>query len=151
MTLKNGKHFLVDKSDYDNLRNLSWYIAADGYVVAESGNRRKGERKTFHMHRMILNAKPGEQVDHRNTIRHDNRRSNLRFSSKSTNGMNRGKQSNNKSGYKGVCWTKQRNKWRVTINKNKKQYHVGFFHDIEEAAKAYISAAKKMHGEFANH
>ncbi len=45
--------------------------------------------------------------------------------------------STNKSGYRGVSWSKQKQKWRTTITINYKQKNLGFFTDQKEAGKAY--------------
>ncbi len=63
--------------------------------------------------------------------------------------MNRGLDANNKSGFKGVCWYKARNKWICYITAMNKRIHLGYFTDKVEAAKAYNAAAKKHFGEFA--
>ena len=46
-------------------------------------------------------------------------------------------QSNNSSGYRGVVWNAQNNKWRATISVNSKRISLGLFLLAEEAAKAY--------------
>lgn len=43
---------------------------------------------------------------------------------------------NNKSGHKGVCWDKKTQSWRVTINIQRKQIGLGFYHDLETAVIA---------------
>jgi len=43
----------------------------------------------------------------------------------------------NTSGYRGVSWCKQKNKWRTTIKQFNKAKHLGYYDDVVEAAKAY--------------
>ena len=50
---------------------------------------------------------------------------------------NKSNKSNNTSGYRGVYWSSQHNKWRVKIEVNKKSIELGLYKDIIEAAKAY--------------
>jgi len=52
--------------------------------------------------------------------------------------------SNNTSGYPGVCWDKESNKWLATINSVKygKKVKLGRFKDIKEAGEAYSEARK---------
>ena len=50
-----------------------------------------------------------------------------------------------KSGFKGVHWVKQSNKWKASIGYNKKNYHLGLFSDPEKAFLVYQDAAKKLH------
>lgn len=56
-------------------------------------------------------------------------------------------QSNNTSGYKGVCWNKKSNKWYAQIRVNKKRIHLGSFTNIEDAIKARKEAEEKYWGK----
>ena len=60
------------------------------------------------------------------------------------------KPSSNTSGYKGVSWYKRDRKWQAGIKVNGKFIYLGLFNDPKEAHEAYIKAAKKHFGEFAN-
>lgn len=91
---------------------------------------------------------PKDQIDHINLDRSDNRIENLRVCSYSENMCNREKLSNNSTGYKGVCWSKFHNKYKVTIAKNKVQIHGGYFTDIDEAVKKSKELRKQYHGDF---
>lgn len=87
-------------------------------------------------------------LDHADGDKSNNRPDNLRLANKSTNGMNRGKQSNNSSGFKGVSFRKDRNKWLAKITKDGKAHHLGLFDSKEKAALAYRQAASEIHGKF---
>lgn len=90
--------------------------------------------------------------DHKNRNKLDNRRSNLRICTSSQNHQNsraRAKRAKIHSRFKGVCWDKENNKWRVGLRLNYKAVDVGRFTDEIEAAKAYDEAARKAFGEFA--
>jgi hypothetical protein len=63
--------------------------------------------------------------------------------------MNRGRPCDNTSGFKGVTWSKNRNKWVSQIGFNKKLRYLGQFFCIVKAARAYDSEARKLFGEFA--
>jgi hypothetical protein len=91
---------------------------------------------------------PTTIVDHRNTIVTDNRIDNLRESSKSQNGMNRGVQINNMLGVKGV--SPSGNKYVARIGINRITYYLGTFDTIEEAINARREAEIEYFGEFAN-
>lgn len=141
--IKNGKkcqvvgQTLIEVGDLPKALEYRWNLDK-GY--AKAGNR---------LHRHLLNTPEGFDTDHINGNKLDNRRSNLRIASRSQNLMNRGKTSNNKSGFKGVCWNKYRQKWHAQITKPDKKKHLGYFTDKNEAAKAYNKASLKYHGEFA--
>lgn len=63
--------------------------------------------------------------------------------------LNRGVFKNSKSGYKGVNWHKQSEKFRATIQIDGRKIHIGSYDTAEKAAVAYDEAALKYHGEFA--
>ena len=110
-----------------------------------------GER--FIAHRLawfhVYGEWPSDQIDHINGNPDDNRLCNLRDSSQAENTCNRGKSSNNTSGYKGVTWHKKAKKWLAQIGANGQHYYLGLFDTAEEAHAAYCEAAVRLHGEFA--
>lgn len=63
---------------------------------------------------------------------------NCRWASKSIQTQNTRKiRINNTSGYRGVCWNKQRQKWKAYISISNKRICLGHFEDKNEAAKTY--------------
>lgn len=93
-----------------------------------------------------MNAKSGELVDHINGDVLDNRRENLRLANKSQNGMNRGVQSNSKSGIKGVSWHKNYNKWCAQLTFEGKRVLTTYHDNVEDAIKSYKTAANFILG-----
>jgi hypothetical protein len=92
---------------------------------------------------------PVSDVDHENLQRGDDRWKNLRCATRSQNRANTGKGIRNKSGRKGVYFSKLHNSWRVNIKRHGKSIFIGLYKDIDEAAAAYIAAAKEYFGDFA--
>ena len=87
---------------------------------------------------------PSQYIDHINQNKKDNRICNLRVVSQATNLQNMnypGKR--NKSGYLGVCFTK--NRWRAAIYANGKSYILGYFNSPEDANAAYLTAKPIYH------
>lgn len=104
------------------------------------------------LHRFILNAPKGLEVDHINGDGLDNRKENLRICNRKQNGKNRKLAKNNKTGYHGVYYCereKRRKRWTATIRINGKKKTIGRFHTKDEAAVAYNEYALKYHGAFA--
>lgn len=153
--LSSGNSVLVDQEDYEYFSQWKWKenhgTAMRNKHVGTVGDWRKGKRKDIAvlMHREIMNAPKGMDVDHINGDRLDNRRSNLRICTHAENRRNTKKPISNKSGYKGVSWCKRDSKWVTFITVNGKSRNLGRYINIIDAAKAYNDAAIKYFGEFA--
>lgn len=52
----------------------------------------------------------------------------------------------NKSGYRGVCWAERSKAWRAAITVNGKRIYIGFFQTPQEASAAYEAALLKYRG-----
>lgn len=96
-----------------------------------------------------MNATDGMFVDHVNGETLDNRKTNLRLVTHAQNQYNRRIPNTNTSGYKGVQWSKQKQKWIAVASLKGKLYYGGGYADKLEAAKAYDRLAVKLFGEFA--
>ena len=57
--------------------------------------------------------------------------------------LNKRKSINNKSGYKGVCWAKRREKWEAYIIFKGVKHHLGYFKNKQDAIKARKEAEEK--------
>lgn len=147
-----GKYFAqVGDEDYDYLMQWNWYAHKLGNThYAIRGIRKNKKHCLILMHRVLLNPKYKERVDHKDHDGLNNQRSNLRIATPSQNAANRKPNKNGYSKYLGVCFDKQTKKWRVFIRKNYKKINLGRFSNEIEAALAYDAAAVKYHGEFAN-
>lgn len=122
----------------------------------QAGHRRKDgywiigiERKEYLVHRVIWAMSHGEwpveEIDHANGDPSDNRLRNLRPATHSQNIFSQRISTRNRSGYIGVSWSKQKQKWWAKVGLK----HVGFFDRLEDAAMARRLAAKHAFGEFA--
>lgn len=99
------------------------------------------------LHRRIMNANDGEEIDHIDGNRLNNARDNLRFCSRLENNRNRpgwGK----KGLPKGVSKITHGSRFQSMIMVHGRQVYLGSRDSVEEAAKLYNDAAKRMFAEF---
>lgn len=145
--LTKGLVTLVDDEDYEELTKYKWYAQSGGkYYYAM---RRKMD-KLLSIHRILMNAPVGMDVDHKNHDTLDNRKTNLRVCTRSQNIGNSNKnQTDCSSKYKGVSWSKRKNKWIVSIKLNYKTIFLGYFYNEIFAASVYDIKANELFGEFA--
>lgn len=141
----------VDDWNYDWLNKWKWQVAESGNTLrAKTTIIKNGKKTSVYMHRLILNAKKGDEIDHRDTYGLNNQEFNLRFTSRSGNRANTVKKTGCYSTYKGVAWNRRANKWIAQLTHNYKHINLGYFKTEIEAACAYDAKAKELFGEFAN-
>jgi len=144
--LTQDKFAIVDAADYDRLSKHKW-CAVKGRRTYYATRRANG--KLVRMHRVIMKARAGQVVDHREHDGLDNRRSKLRFCTPRQNTMNQRPRLGCSSEYKGVFHGKGDKKFIAGIAYNSKRIHLGRFDTARNAAKAYDKKAKELFGEFA--
>lgn len=129
------------------------------YFYAARGIGGRKNHQKLYMHRLIMErilGRPlvkGEEVDHVNLNKRDNRRENLRLATHKDNMHNVGRLPTSTTGFKGVTRSKlcPSRPYRAYIVVNGKQKHLGHYSTPEEAHKAYCEAATKYYGEFARY
>jgi hypothetical protein len=154
IVLTAGKFALVDEEMFDELEAMQPWLAhlTDGGYYAVKRPRRHPRKPMVWMHKVVLGAPKGQQVDHRNLDSLDNRRENLRLATAAQNNANRRKhtRADATSNYKGVGRAPgSRNPWRATITVDDRTLMIGTFSAEIDAARAYDVAARKYFGEFA--
>ncbi len=138
-----GRKAIVDEEDYEFLNQWNWTLNNYGYAV-----RRESVIKTsVLMHRVIMGAKKGTELDYINHIKLDNRKTNLRFCTTQENQFHRLKSSGT-SKFKGVSYCKRDKNWIAFIKWNKKTKNLGRFESELDAAKAYNKWALKRSEQF---
>lgn len=151
---KKGIKILIDDEDFEKAnRGRSLFVKESGLVIISK--RINGIPRHIFLHKKIMQAPKGFQVDHINGDRLDNRKSNLRVCTNSENQRNKKIRSDSKNKYKGVrlyrC-IKNGKTYRYFYARvciNKKTYTKHGAKSEEEAALLYNELAKKYHGEFA--
>lgn len=147
--LTRGHVAVLDVSDLPFVVGKNWYalvVKDTAYacrnVLLETGYR------VFLMHRVIMGEPVGMVIDHIDGNGLNNTRSNLRPATHAQNLQNQGLARHNTSGFKGVYFDSQRNKWKADIYQDRKRYRLGRFNTPEEAHAAYCRASQRLHGEF---
>lgn len=92
---------------------------------------------------------PDMDIDHIDGDPANNAINNLRVCHHGENMRNRGKQANNKTGFKGVRVHPLSPKFNARIQHKGVGVHLGMFDTAEEAHEAYCKAARELHGNFA--
>lgn len=134
--LSNGSVCLVSESDFDLVSQWKWKIH-NGYASRTTRTGKEGVKwETILMHRLIAQAAVGEEVDHINRNKLDNRRENLRIVPHWVN-------AHNKEGQTNVRQPKGRNRWNAIIVINGVRKWLGAYATEAEALAAYHQAKKE--------
>lgn len=153
---------IIDLDDFDKIINYpyTWYAkysanAKGYYACASQYIPELKHARTVLMHQFIMGIDRTARefnVDHQNHNTLDNRKENLRITNVHNNSKNREKRnSNNKSGYRNVCWSKSEQKWLVQLQVNGKCTCLGKFpyDELEQAGKFAEEMRQKLYGEYA--
>lgn len=145
--LTNSKLFaIIDEDDYLLIAAYDWWLRKDefrNYVQTKIG------RDSICIHQLILPAKQGFIIDHKDHNGLNNQRNNLRYATQEQNSFNRRMRLDNSSGYKGVSWAETSKKWRVQLQAGGTKRNGGLHNTKEEAALAYNKLAIRYFGEYA--
>jgi len=129
---RNGKRngqFITDEESFELVSKYTWTINKQtGYVQTRTRGGRDNS-KGLYLHRLLSGAGEGQEVDHINMIKTDNRRSNLRICSCSQNAHNKPTCYGGKR--RGVRWAST-NRYAAYIQVNHKSLSK-FFKTKEEA------------------
>lgn len=141
--------------------NLWWKIATNKRPANKPAGWNGSQKRRFvklfgqtypatHLAWVIVKGRwPRYQVDHRDLNPANNRWTNLRSATNQQNVCNKRARSDNKSGYKGVCWKAKNRQWVAQICVRGVVKHLGLFPTPESAHAVYATAAKKHFGAFA--
>lgn len=138
--------FVVDDADAPAVNQWRWHLGSKGYVIRTEYV--DGKKITVRLHRWLMGLSAGDprQVDHRDGDPSNNRRSNLRVTSRAGNAQNRKAARSSRSGIRGVYRRREtRSKpWVVQLRVDGRLKTVGYFASAEEAT-AVAEATRREH------
>lgn len=122
------------------------YIGCSGYVYI------RADKVLWPAHRLawlyMTGSFPENEIDHVNGDPGLNKWDNLREATSAQNKYNTKFRIDNSSGFRGVSWAPQSNKWRAMIGVGCRLIHIGLFDNAVDANAAYVARAKKEFGAF---
>lgn len=140
-----GEEFYFDLEDYDLIKNFCWFKTKQGYIRTTLNKENKEIANTnssyIFMHQLLCHCADGQEPDHQNRVKWDNRKSNLKPVTRQGNMRNKPKYKNNIYGVVGIVYRKKDSKWLAWIAvKSKKKQHLGVFNNKEDAIIARLNA-----------
>jgi hypothetical protein len=137
--LTTGQTVAVDLEDKPKVIGVAWRMDKSGHIIGTISG------KTVMLHRLVTGTfDPTILIDHKHHDTCDNRKSQLRDASVTTNRRNTRKSKGN-SQYLGVYYDAKRDRYAASIQYNDPGTPEGEW----EAAQAYNARAKEDYGEFA--
>lgn len=147
--LTKGLEAIVDDENYAWLNQWKWH-SANGYAARKEYTKNEDgtiTKRYVRMHRIVISAPDGYEVDHINRNPLDNRVQNLRLATNQQNTWNRKEICTNTSGYRGVH-LRAHGKYRVHIMVDNKQISLGSYRLFEEAVVARQEAERIYYGDY---
>ena len=149
IALTQGLFATIDDEDWELVSKHRWHACWEGntfYAVTKI-RRADGSRASIRMHRLLLEARNGLDVDHCDGNGSNNVRANLRIATRSQNMRNCRRHADTASGMKGAYWDKNRRGWFSHIQVDGRLIYLGSFSTPDEAHAAYCAASVRYHGE----
>lgn len=149
--LSKGKSAVIDAADWPIVSGHRWrlLLTQRGACYAQTVINVNGERRNLFLHRLLMNPPDGLEVDHKDRNGLNCRRENMRLATRAQNCWNRRRPRDGSNPYRGVYQLKTQKQWNARICVQGRKIYLGYFESAEEAARAYDSAAREHHGEFA--
>lgn len=143
--------FIIDLEDIEKVKYHKWRYSHSHIVT---GLPAKGTQRDLSWVILGLDnrdeANKGIVIDHINGDPNNNKKNNLRICSQSQNVLNKSFMSNNTSGFIGVSYHKDRDRYDPEIRLQKQRCHLGYTKTLEEAVYKRYYAEQILFKEFAN-
>lgn len=142
--------FLIDTNKVDYVKKYKWILTKDNIVKDRPRYRvMTAIHPSIILGRYLLNIDDENlYVDHIDNNPLNNIITNLRITTRTQNQINHDIQSNNTSGFTGVTWDNERNKWQARIKYKDKNISAGRYTDKCDAIYARYIAENLIFGEY---
>lgn len=137
--------FLIDTEDLPKIKYHKWRFSHQHVVTGRGAGH---IRECSHVILQIPKEKDDTIVDHINGDAFDNRKQNLRICSQQENLLNKSSMITNTSGFTGISFESQRNKYSAEIRKGYVRCHLGRFDTLKEAVYARYLAEGMVFQDF---
>lgn len=144
--LKGSLELQIDAEDSVYVESFSLSVVSSGYVCCFD----KATKTYAYLHRLLLNAPAGYDVDHINGNKLDNRKENLRICTRSQNLRNAKSPKPDRILPKGVYLVsgKRTKPYQVKFKFEGCWVSCGYYSTVESAEAAYKRAIDFWHGQF---
>lgn len=136
---------IIDLEDFEKVSSIpnKWYIAKGKYdsIYVYYQTYINEKRTSIKLHQFLMGTfgkgKTGNiVVDHKDGDQLNNRRNNLQITTQLVNVHKAKVMKTNKLGVKHIRFRKDRNKYQVQFERQRKNIHVGYFDTLDEAIEA---------------
>lgn len=144
--------FIIDTNKTEYVKKYKWILVKDSIVKDRPHYRViTAIHPTIILGRYLLHITSDDiYVDHIDNNPLNNTLNNLRISTKSQNQMNHELQSNNTSGFTGVVWNNQKNKWEARIKYKNVNISLGRYVNKCDAVYARYFGELQIFQEYRN-
>lgn len=139
----------IDKQDVEVIQSFgrrwcaAWHECTQQYFAA-SNEKIDGKWTRVMLHRLLMEAPKGLDVDHVNHDMLDCRRTNLRICTRSQNLQNRKSAlPSSTTGVKNVGWSSRNGKYIVSLTIKGKKVWIGQFSVLEDAERAAVEGRRR--------
>ena len=142
-----GSEFYFDLEDYDKIKDYCWRECTGDsgqYHFIGTSSQINGKRTTLPIHKLIVQK---DLVDHADRNPFNNKKDNLRAATIQQNATNKSIMNTNKSGFVGVRWNNEINKWTANICVDYRTKYIGSFNCITDAVVARLKAEMQYFGK----
>lgn len=143
--------FVIDLEDIEKVKYHKWRFSHSHVVT---GLPAKGTQRELSWVILDLDNRDEKNkdivVDHIDGNPCNNKKSNLRICSQNENVLNKSFMSNNSSGFIGVSYRKDKDRYDPEIRLHEKRCHLGYTKTLEEAVYKRYYAEKLLFKEYAN-